>query len=260
MSTTSPKYILGVDLGQVHDSTAISILRKSVMLDAEGNLVKDAFSRQQYTYLCGYLNRFALSTPYPIVVREVCKLAREKSLDSPLIVVDAGGVGRGVIDLLVSEKMPGRLVPITITGGDTSTKTKWNDTGIVAYRVPKHLLVSAVQINLQNKTLKVVPTIEHAAILKSEMENFRIRVTIAGNELYNAREGKHDDILLATALALWAGENLSCEMFSPGQGFAIEPDPWLASQAFGMGPSGVSRYDDPVNRRNSTPLYGLLNR
>ena len=42
-------------------------------------------------------------------------------------------------------------------------------------------------------------------MLVREMENFQVKVTDSGNEQFGAwREGEHDDLLLATALACWA--------------------------------------------------------
>ena len=33
-----------------------------------------------------------------------------------------------------------------------------------------------------------------------------MKITAAANDTYNAREGQHDDLVLALALACWAGE------------------------------------------------------
>lgn len=41
----------------------------------------------------------------------------------------------------------------------------------------------------------------------AELEAFRVKVTASANETFGAwRERDHDDLVLATALAAWAGE------------------------------------------------------
>jgi hypothetical protein len=45
---------------------------------------------------------------------------------------------------------------------------------------------------------------EHSATLVEEMAGMRVRVMASGHEQYRAwREGKHDDMVLAVALAFW---------------------------------------------------------
>ena len=49
--------------------------------------------------------------------------------------------------------------------------------------------------------------LREVAILIRELETFRVKITEAANETFGAwREGQHDDLLLAVALAAWAGE------------------------------------------------------
>ena len=44
-------------------------------------------------------------------------------------------------------------------------------------------------------------------MLVQELENFRAKVTTAKNEgLESWREGRHDDLILAVAVAAWLGE------------------------------------------------------
>ena len=51
-----------------------------------------------------------------------------------------------------------------------------------------------------------------APVLKAELENFRVKISLAGHDTYAAgagdewRQGAHDDLVLAVALACWYGE------------------------------------------------------
>ncbi len=73
--------------------------------------------------------------------------------------------------------------------------------------MPKSLLVSQLQVLLQAGRLKVARGLPDAAVLVEELSSFQVRVTAAGHEQYAAwREGAHDDLVLATALAAWYAE------------------------------------------------------
>ena len=73
--------------------------------------------------------------------------------------------------------------------------------------MPKKELVASLQVLLQTRRLKVAKTLPEAATLVRELETFRVKVTEAANETFGAwREGQHDDLVLAVALAAWMGE------------------------------------------------------
>jgi hypothetical protein len=90
---------------------------------------------------------------------------------------------------------------ITITGGDSVTKAEGG-----GLRVPKRDLASAPLVLMQNKQLKIAEGLELAPVLKRELLNFKVKINIAtGHDSYEAwREGDHDDLVLAGALAAWA--------------------------------------------------------
>jgi hypothetical protein len=76
--------------------------------------------------------------------------------------------------------------------------------------VPKRDLVAAVQVLLQNGRLKIAPELELAPVLKKELLNFRVKIDpkTAHDSYEHWREGDHDDLVLATALACWYSEYL----------------------------------------------------
>jgi hypothetical protein len=89
---------------------------------------------------------------------------------------------------------------VTITGGDTQTQAD-----AASWRVPKRDLVGALQVLLQQGRLKIASQLEHAETLRRELMNFRVKVNVTtGHDSYEAwREGDHDDLVLAAALAAW---------------------------------------------------------
>ena len=74
-------------------------------------------------------------------------------------------------------------------------------------RVPKRELVGTTQVVLQQGRLKFAAGLPLVPTLKEELTNFRLKVTDAGHDTYEAwREGQHDDLVFATCLATWYAE------------------------------------------------------
>jgi hypothetical protein len=118
--------------------------------------------------------------------------------DKTTLAIDATGVGAPVVDLFRREKINAELKPIQIVGG-ANVSSEFGMT-----RVPKRDLVSVVQVGLQNRTLKIAAQLELAEVLSRELQNFQVKITDSANDTYGAwREGTHDDLVLAVALALW---------------------------------------------------------
>ncbi len=205
-------FYLGLDLGQAHDYTALAIVRKG---DGPAPVA----------YEVPWLERFPLNTSYPAIVAAVARRCRQlatqalepgpepgvRYADRPLgeghvaqrLIVDATGVGRPVVDLLRRERLPGILYDVTITGGDTATHQG------SSWRVPKRELVSVAQVLLQSGRLKVAEALPDTAVLTRELLNFQVKINDQAHDSYGAwREGTHDDLVLAVALACWAGEHL----------------------------------------------------
>ena len=65
---------MGVDLGQVHDPTAIAVLERAELTGAWDPVVF-AF-RKEVRLRLRYLERVALGTPYPAVVERVREVTR----------------------------------------------------------------------------------------------------------------------------------------------------------------------------------------
>ncbi len=189
---------IGLDLGQSQDFTAVAVLRRPRVcpMDPPGH--------RRPAYDLPYLYRFPLGTPYPEVVRSVVDLLRTPPLVGSLLVVDQTGVGQPVVDMLrdsLHNHVTCQFTAITITGGHAASAVEGG------FHVPKKELVGALQILLQTRRLHVAKQLPHATTLVKELENFRVKITLARNETFEAwREGQHDDLVLAVALAAWIGD------------------------------------------------------
>jgi hypothetical protein len=174
-------YIIGVDLGQTADYTAIAAVEV----------------RLPEVHL-RHLERLPLGTPYPAVVTHVRTLLATPPLNTnTVLVLDRTGVGAAVADLFVAG---GRTpIGITLTGGDKVTREKWH------YWVPKRDLVGVLIAMFQTGRLKIAAGLAEAETLTTELMHFRMKVDLrTAHDSYEAwREGVHDDLVLATGLACW---------------------------------------------------------
>ncbi|HOR01457.1 MAG TPA: hypothetical protein PLJ35_21810 [Anaerolineae bacterium] len=226
-------FVLGVDLGQAADYTALAGLevRRPIEAAPSDGLCDDSASRSAMRrmphdpppplpkrlpeeYAGRLLERLPLGTPYPAVIVRIKQLLAEPELRGAALVVDATGVGRPVVDMLRQAGL--RPLPVVITGGERATCQEGY------YFVPKRDLVSAALVLLQDKRLGVAKELPLAGTLVSELLSFRVRITAAANDVYGAwREGQHDDLVLALALACW---------------WATRPQGWVARWDGRIGP------------------------
>jgi hypothetical protein len=178
------RYTIGVDLGQANDSTAIAVVRKIERFP------------DKPIFQVGHLSRLALGTPCPAIVTHVMDmLARPRFRGKSELVIDMTGVGRPVFDMF--QGYGATPIGVLITGGDSTTR----DGSI--YRVPKITLVSRLQALLHDQRLHIHKDIPDAIALVNELQNFRAEYSDSGYIRFNARNGKHDDLVLALAIALW---------------------------------------------------------
>ena len=118
------------------------------------------------------------------------------------LVLDVTGVGKDVGDLFaVAGLAP---IGVTITAGDAVTSEGLN------YHMPKPNVVSRLQALLHNGQLKIHRGLADAPALVAELQSFRAEISASGFWRFGARSGKHDDLVLATAIALWRSHGDTC--------------------------------------------------
>jgi len=216
-----PTRIVGIDLGQQRDPTAITVVERGYVPNGalynahywlKGREMYSAREPVKLEYHVRHLERPSLGTSYVDVVGRILELLKSLGDKEIVLAVDTTGVGRPVADMLKArltewldeeESVRINAAWITITGGDSVTKVEGG-----GLRVPKRDLASAPLVLMQNKQLKIAEGLELTPILKRELLNFKVKINIAtGHDSYEAwREGDHDDLVLAVAMACWTGE------------------------------------------------------
>jgi len=113
------------------------------------------------------------------------------------------GVGAPVVELVAGAIPPAllsrprggvRLHPVVITAGERLRTER----GTIY--VGKRVLVEKLRVLLALERLHIPRRLEHAAALREELLAFEARGT-GGRVSYEAASGKHDDLVMALALA-----------------------------------------------------------
>jgi hypothetical protein len=196
---TEKSLIFGLDLGSISDYSALCVIEATRAVYGGGE--RDEITRLD----CVSLKRWALRTPYQVIVAEVVKKINNLDpFETPkqkTLAVDGTGVGVAVVDLFRAEKINAQFRAISITGGGSVNKEK------DVSKVPKRDLVGCVQLALQNRILKTSPALVEADTLIAELQNFKANISAAGHDSYGAgsdwRVGSNDDLVLAAAMAIW---------------------------------------------------------
>jgi hypothetical protein len=239
----APRTIVGLDLGQAQQFSALAAVREAGQ-DAQGHT----------TWAVPVLTRWPLGTPYPQIVSDVAAIAAR--LDRPVLVVDGTAVGRGTVDLFRLADLPvDEVLAVTVTAGHQAHRANAE-----SWTTPKKDLVAAVQSVLQGRRLKIARGLREAATLMRELSMFKVKPTVATEGLDGWREGTHDDLVLAVALAVWLGEfgpppelNIVTFQLDP-----LSPGSWSAPQVVYPNVRYFPPYDSfqPLPQIDGQPLLG----
>lgn len=209
------KWIVGLDLGQTTDPTALCVLNHRVTPTEGWTLNEKARLWKQNRierFDVRHLERLPLGLPYPVQVQHVATVLQRPPLnDGATLVIDETGVGRAVGDIFDGAGL--RPHRVTITAGLESTQH-----GGRSWHVAKSHLISGLDARLHTGELGFAKGLRDAGALADELKDFRRKVSDAGRATYAARTGAHDDLVLAVAIALWFATN--------GSSVSVEPFPF----------------------------------
>jgi hypothetical protein len=194
-------FVVGLDLGQSADYTALCVIEDVLTSDQSGKKHRSLHLR--------HLERYPLRTLYPDIAEGVAALMRDPKLSpeefyggmlrrvAPQLVVDQTGVGPAVTDLLKKKGL--RFKAVTITGGYNVNYEGGS------WHVPKRDIVGALEVPFHTGQLKVAEDLALWPTLQNELLNFKRKINLkTGHDSYEHwRESDHDDLVLATALACW---------------------------------------------------------
>lgn len=185
---SGPEYFLGLDLGQSTDFSALAVVTR-----------ERATAEAVPTFRVDHLERWQRGTSYPAIVADVGRLVKKPPLKNPILGIDETGVGRAVLDLfrVADPPVEAQITPFLVHGGRAVTKVG------NGWHLPKAEMASCLQALLQDGRLTIAK-VSLRETLKKELTAFRVKVTAAGNETFEAwRESDHDDLVFAVGIACW---------------------------------------------------------
>ncbi|HEY7153836.1 MAG TPA: hypothetical protein VH575_07735 [Gemmataceae bacterium] len=197
MSREPAVYIAGLDLGRPHEFTALAILERTEVP------IPDDPRRRIRHYAVRHLERLPPATPYAEVFARLTDMFAAEPLRASRLVVDYTGVGQPVLDMLRKAKVGAKIIPLFVTAGHRHTSDERG-----GWCVPRQELAATLQVLLQSRRLQVAPVLPEAATLARELAAFQLKVAATKKDELDAwRQGTHDDLVLAVAVAAWLGEN-----------------------------------------------------
>lgn len=218
-------YQIGLDVGKLHDPTAIAVAR--VVRERHRREKKDGIGVEdfyQYAFEVPFLERLPLDQNYRAIgarVTEVCSGVIDradeehrrlsKGFDAPAqhstpvyLIMDATGVGQAVGDI-ISEQLPSRcfFTYATLTSGREITGSLYS-----TMSVGKFALISGLAAKLETDRIRIAKGTIDAEALQQELRDFEATMTAHGNIQSGARSGSHDDLVIALGLATCVEANI----------------------------------------------------
>jgi hypothetical protein len=247
-------FIVGVDLGQTRDHTAVVILQRT------GDFGETISLR--------HAERIPLGVSYLDQAQHLAGMVAQPQLAGRCRMgVDATGVGPPVIEML-RPVVGCPLTPVIITAGRTQTTDtrQWR-------HVPKRDLIAGALVSMEKRYMRISRKMPFAALLTDELAAYRVKISAdSGHDSYanDAREAEHDDLVLAFAIAVFLAQGRgwgkpirprpNTPSVNPDLG-ALQADPsrrlddW-AAQPPGAQPAAVGTWAGSANR---DPLAGWWN-
>ncbi|HET8626392.1 MAG TPA: hypothetical protein VFL91_03185 [Thermomicrobiales bacterium] len=211
MSATPPypmRLWIGLDLGKIQDYTALAIVEElpaTVRIDERAFRAIPAWSDDPHWHV-RHLQRWELLTPYETIAHDLDGLLLALLNGRPRpdlnVWVDATGVGVAVVERLRAQPI---LRSLGVNSCSITAGKGWSQAGPGEFHVAKSELVGVAQVAIQRGRIRVAKHLPDAAVLLGELRGFEARISDSGNMQFSHREGEHDDLVLAVALACWGG-------------------------------------------------------
>ena len=200
------QYMLGVDLGETQDYTAIAVVRQlknpaTGQMALEVPQIERVPLNTRYTDIAEYLKSLLQSSQISGKMMGQPTGAWDAPRDGAEMIVDFTGAGQSVRQIFQDANLDVdglcHMLPAKITAGSHVGAAGGYHT------IPRPEIFSALEVAFQNETLKIADTLEYGPILRNELLNLRHRITPKGKDTVESwREKEHDDLVFALGLAV----------------------------------------------------------
>src|SRR5271166_1339587 len=200
-------YVVAVDLGNLHDSTAITVLEVSEAQEIEYHstpfqpVPAEIRRKQELSYLVRLMHRPRIGTGYPVIIDQIKAIIEDLTAmrKPPVLIVDATGLGAPVVQRMRELGM--KPTGLTITAGQNATLTGQD------WTAPKGLIVGELRLAMHRKLLKVAQGFAARETLAAELAAFTAKLSPSGRATFEAAGAEHDDTVLSLGLAIIAAKN-----------------------------------------------------
>ncbi|HON37092.1 MAG TPA: hypothetical protein PLY52_12400 [Methanothrix sp.] len=181
-------WVISLDPAQLYDYSALSILE--CVQEKEGNIYHlRSVKRKQ-------------KLPYPEIVQwaehvfKNPKFQQSEGVAPPKLVIDVGGVGRALYDMIRADGL--ECIAVQYTGGGEVVSFANG-----AYHVGKSFLVGKFLAAWDDGRVQVPANASFRDLLVNELKAFRGYMSSQGRARFESEQGEHDDVIMSVAQAVW---------------------------------------------------------
>lgn len=184
-------WIISLDPAQLYDFSALAVME--CIPEKEGNVYRLVSVKRKQ------------KLPYPEIVQWAehvfrnPQFQRSEGVASPQLVIDVGGVGRALYDMIGADGV--KCIAIQYTGGGDIMS--FNNG---AYCIGKSALVGKFLAAWDDGRVRVPANSSFRDTLVDELKAFRGHMSSQGRARFEAEQGEHDDQIMAIAQAVWWAE------------------------------------------------------
>lgn len=198
------QYYIGLDLGKKQDYSAVAVVEQCVWTNGQKDPVSFAPKLERNTIL-RHIEQIKGGTTYMRVVEYVKRILVSKELrhEGVVLSMDATGVGEGVLEMVEvmlreAEKERTRFLNFAGVVFTSGNKTKWSQ---YEARVPKNTMLEWLLLALERGELILGKDMPGVKALVAELQMMQQVRSENGTRWVSV--GKHDDLVMALALAVW---------------------------------------------------------
>ncbi|MFN0106215.1 MAG: hypothetical protein ACKV2U_29510 [Bryobacteraceae bacterium] len=200
-------YFIGADLGRDRDHSAFAVASKVTRALPEVDPVTRA-QRKIHLLELNHIEQVPTGVRYTRVMNRLAFIVRHLNNATPYgykpvsihVSLDAAGPGSLATDLVRGLGLGINFHPIVITGGEESNLLKSGATS-----VPRKELLSTLRFLMETENLEISPNLQQSESLLREFAGVKASGTKA----------KHDDLVIAAALAAWQATRQCKELLKP---------------------------------------------
>ena len=191
------QHIVSLSLGGVAEPSAVVVIDPRTKFGRREKQDRKRDSENHFDVT--HIERFPVGRPIPAIVARVSELVSDERLAKNChLLLDITSTGAAPLRVFEGCGLYPTPIEITNTGSEEYS-------GGVR-RVPLRDMIVTAQVVLQTGRLKVAEDLKLAATLLGDLLSFDAKPVACGLDL---RGGRNSDLVLAVAMALWWGDNLT---------------------------------------------------